>query len=338
MPYDDVPILRLNGVSSYQVIQPKDTLAVLIMAFRIGNPNLYCTYYNISNHSFTDVSVNVTDAHLYDAFKCKFTSASNSILQCLFVGRSILLQNFTIGSMVLNKTGTAEGYEPYKNVKPTQVDFSDYHVAIAGTRNNASGSKQGTVDDTGGLFVYNRLNKPGGSTFVRQLLPTAYILGMLNSSTFKFGLENRTLALHGGHSKGVYLFEIGEYRLEGKTLSQDQLKNMNFKVTGANEVVDFPIWKLTHSKVPTTTQPPKNSMMIFVWIFLSLIMLAILTVLGYILYSSYLKRKVNYRDEMDPEDLAKSILARDLDSSRESIGRNERSSHKTDEGRSSLKK
>lgn len=113
------------------------------------------------------VETGVDDMHFYDLIKCYSQDMS---VKCLLVGRKIKILTFKVQEKLLIIQETVEEYFVYKNIVPEQIAFNDQFVMIAGYRFVDDGNKGEILNDTydhSGIFIYNRLGRPGGSPWVR---------------------------------------------------------------------------------------------------------------------------------------------------------------------------
>ena len=91
-------------------------------------------------------------------------------VKCMLAGRKIKILTFKVQESKLIIQETVEEYFVYKNIVPEQIAFNDQFVMVAGYRFVDDRNKGEILNDTydhSGIFIYNRLGRPGGSPWVR---------------------------------------------------------------------------------------------------------------------------------------------------------------------------
>jgi hypothetical protein len=167
-----------------------------------------------SQANIEKISVDFNEMHYYDKVKCYMRD--ESLVECLFVGRKIKIVRFVINGMTASVKGKPEEYYAYKNIDPEDVDFNNYSILVSGSR-YANNDEVDTFDHSG-VFIYNRLTSEGGSPYVRHLISKDEIFEFTRSNRIRAVLRDNQILVHGGTTNTIAVYNISQYKLEGKEL------------------------------------------------------------------------------------------------------------------------
>ena len=174
----------------------------------------------------------------------------------MLAGRKIVLIDLRLQENKLIIQETVEEYFVYKNIVPEQIAFNDQFVMIAGYRFVDDGIKGEILNDTydhSGIFIYNRLGRPGGSPWVRQLISKDDIFYQISSNSYKAVLDGNKVVVQGGYTPFVVIYEISNYQIECshhlilvEGLSKSQIQEIMIDMIGAEGPISLPLSKLVY--------------------------------------------------------------------------------------------